>query len=58
MGLFHLILPASCQIDLTSLHKSIAASHHKVKILSSHFKIRQSSFTDFTAHYIKIGATN
>jgi len=54
MGLFHLNLPASRQIDLTSLHKSIATSHHKVKILSSHFKIRHSSFTDFTAYYINI----
>jgi len=54
MGLFHLNLPASHQIDLATLHKSIATPYNKVKILSSHFKIRQSSFTDFTVYYINI----
>jgi len=54
MGLFHLNLPASHQIDLTTLHKSTATPHHKVKILSSHLKIRQSSFPHFTAYYINI----
>jgi len=47
-------LPASHQIDLASLHKSSATPHHKVKILSSHLKIRQSSFPDCTAYYTNV----